>query len=79
MVPRTARIPDPSCARAQRRGAQTTEPGHHNVEFVNDVRVSPIDEGVGVVEKTNCHVRHEDPDCQRISSAVTPNNTKSVS
>ena len=26
-------------------GAQTTEPGHHNGEFVNDVRVSPIDEG----------------------------------
>ena len=32
-------------------GAQTTEPGHHNGEFVNDVRVSPIDEGVGVVEE----------------------------
>ena len=26
-------------------GAQTTEPGRHNGEFVNDVRVSPIDEG----------------------------------
>ena len=62
VVPRTARdIPDPSCARAQRRqmsvkahkttGAQTTEPGHHNGEFVNDVQVSPIDEGVGVVEE----------------------------
>ena len=32
-------------------GAQTTEPGHHNGEFVKDVRVSPIDEGVGVVEE----------------------------
>ena len=62
MVPRTARdIPDPSCARAQRRqmsakvhgttGAQTTEPGHHNGEFVNDVRVSPTDEGVSVLEE----------------------------
>ena len=62
VVPRTAKdIPDPSCARAQRRemsvkahrtaGAQTTEPGHNNGEFVNDVRVSPIDEGVGVVEE----------------------------
>ena len=62
VAPRTARdIPDPSCAKAQRRqmsvkahrttDAQTTEPGHHNGEFVKDVRVSPIDEGVGVVEK----------------------------
>ena len=32
-------------------GAQTTELRHHNGEFVNDVRVSPIDEGVGVVEE----------------------------
>ena len=32
-------------------GAQTTEPGQHSGEFVNDVRVSPIDEGVGVVEE----------------------------
>ena len=61
VAPRTARnIPDPSCARAQRAesvkahkttGAQTTEPEHHNGEFVNDFRVSPIDEGVGVVEE----------------------------
>ena len=35
-----------------------TEPGHQNGEFVNDVRVSPIDEGV---ERTNCHVRHDEP------------------
>ena len=32
-------------------GAQTTEPGHHNGEFVIDVRVSLVDEGVGVVEE----------------------------
>ena len=32
-------------------GAQTTEPGHHNSESVNDVRVLPVDEGVGVVEE----------------------------
>ena len=32
-------------------GAQTTEPGHHNGEFLNDVRVSRVDEGVGVVEE----------------------------
>ena len=49
VVPRTARdIPDPSCARVQKRqrsvkahkttGAQTTEPEHHNGEFVKDVR-----------------------------------------
>ena len=54
-------IPDPSCARAQRRqrsvkvqrttGAQTTEPEHHNGEFVKDVHISPSDEGVGVVEE----------------------------
>ena len=61
LVPRTARdIPNPSCARVQRRqvsvkahrttGAQTTEPEHHNGEFVNDAPVSPFDEGVGVVE-----------------------------
>ena len=60
----TARdIPNPSCARAQRRqvsvrahrttGAQTTEPKHHNSESVNDVRVSS--------KRTNCRVRHDDP------------------
>ena len=60
VAPRTARdISDPSRARAQRRqmsvkahrttGAQTTEPEHHS--GVNDVRASPIDEGVGVVEE----------------------------
>ena len=32
-------------------GAQTTEPGHHNGEFVKDVRVSPVGGGVGVVEE----------------------------
>ena len=32
-------------------GAKTTEPGHHNGEFVKDVRVSPIDGGVGFVEE----------------------------
>ena len=32
-------------------GAHTTEPGHLYGEFVNDVRVSPIDEGVGDVEE----------------------------
>ena len=43
-------------------GAQTTELRHHNAEFVNDVRVSPIDEGVSASSKrTNCHVRHDDP------------------
>ena len=60
-------------------GAQATEPGHHNGEFVNDVRVSPIDEGVGVVEEDElsraCTVHHVGT--WRISSAVTPNNTKS--
>ena len=87
----TARdIPNHSCARAQRRqvsvkahrttGAQTTEPKHHNSESVNDVRVSPIGGGVGVVEEdelSTCGTTT--PDCQRISSAVTPNNTKSAS
>ena len=44
---------DGRCPRKAHRttGAQTTEPGHHNGEFVNDVRVSPIDEGVDVVEE----------------------------
>ena len=32
-------------------GAQTTELGHHNGEFVKDVRVSPVDEGVGFVKE----------------------------
>ena len=99
VVPRTARdIPDPSCARAQRRqrsvkahmttGAQTTELGHHNGEFVKDVRVSPIDEGVGVVEEDDLSRAARQPvTCgtttldwsQRISSAVTPSNTKLAS
>ena len=32
-------------------GRTDDRPGHHNAEFVNDVHVSPIDEGVGVVEE----------------------------
>ena len=62
-------------------GAQTTEPGHHNGEFVNDVQVSPIDEGAGVVEEDELsRAARRPPDCsQRISSVVTPNSWKSTS
>ena len=62
VVPRTARdIPDFSCARARTPGVQTTEPRHHNGEFVNEIRVSPIDEVSATSKRTNCDVRHDDP------------------
>ena len=92
VAPRTARdIPDPSCARAQRRqmsvkvhrttGAQTTEPGHHNGEFVNDVRVSPVGEGAGVIEEDELSPAARRP---RTGASGSPprsrrNNTKSAS
>ena len=90
MVPRTAKdIPDPSCARAQRRrisleahgktGGHTTE--HQNGEPVHDVRVSPIDEGADDAEEDDpCRTARQPADwSQLISSAVKPNNTKSAS
>ena len=63
VAPRTARdIPDPSCARARRRQtsvkdgrrAHRKRRAHHNGESVNDVRVSPIDEGVDDAEDDPC-------------------------
>ena len=41
----------------------TDRTGHHNGEFVN-VRFSPIDEGVGASKRTNCHVRHDNPELE---------------
>ena len=43
--------PRPFLRKSPATGAQTTEPVHHNGKFMNDVRVSPIDEGVSVVEE----------------------------
>ena len=84
VVPRTARdIPDQrrqvSVKAHKTTGAQTTEPEHHNGEFVNDVCVSPIDEVSASRGRTvTCDTTTPDWS-QRISSAVTPNNTKSAS